>query len=162
MKVINTHTRTLKHPIQGVGWMLDTLSSKEDRLWPAENWPRMNFEKGLVKGAKGGHGPIRYAISKYEKSRFIEFTFSQPVGFDGVHFLKITAINANTTKIVHTIDMETKGLGTLKWLLFIQQLHNALLEDALDKVENQFSSKRICSKHSTYVKFLRWIAKLSL
>lgn len=159
MKVINVHSRVIRQPLKKVGWLLDTLSTKEDRLWPSEKWPRMKFKDGLIKGAKGGHGPIRYSISQYEESKFIEFTFSQPKGFSGKHFLNIESIDKNTTKIVHTIEMQTKGLGTLKWLFFVKQLHNALLEDALDKAENQFSNQNISSEYSIYVKFLRWILK---
>ncbi len=37
-----------------------TLSSDNDLVWPKEHWPGMKLDKGLVLGARGGHGPIGY------------------------------------------------------------------------------------------------------
>ncbi len=159
MKVVNIHSRTIHQPIEKVGALLSTLASKQDRIWPSEKWPAMKFKAGLVLHAKGGHGPIRYTITKYIPNKSIEFTFSPPKGFYGTHSFEFTEKTATATEVKHTIDMYTKGTGTLTWLLAVRWLHDALLEDALDKIENQFSPDQKTTKMNWYVRMLRWVAK---
>ena len=75
MKVLNIHEREFEaDPIQ-IGALIDTLASKEDRLWPKHVWPRMEFDRSLGVGAKGGHGPIRYFVEEYTPSKSIKFHF---------------------------------------------------------------------------------------
>jgi hypothetical protein len=136
-------------------------------IWPYEKWPPMRFKEGLQAGSKGGHGPIRYTINKYNPGEIIEFRFTRPKGFHGIHRFEIIASRMaeakgsenERTEIVHTIDMQTSGIGGLNWILFIRPLHNALLEDALDKVENHFSEVKKKTSWNPWVKFLRWIMK---
>ena len=45
-------------------------------------------------------------------------------------------VRKEKTEIKHTIDMNTYGKGTLMWTLVIRPLHNALIQDAFDKIEN--------------------------
>jgi len=45
--------------------LLNTLSTDNDKIWPKEKWPAMKFKGGINIGAKGGHGPIRYSVEKY-------------------------------------------------------------------------------------------------
>ena len=68
-------------------------------------------------------------------------------------------INDNQTEIKHTIDMQTNLVGTLQWKTFIRVLHDALIEDAFDKVENYFSSEKKKTEWSGWVKFLRMLLK---
>ena len=81
MKVLNVHRRTIHQPIEKVGALLSTLASKEDQIWPFEQWPRMKFKEGLTTGAKGGHGPIRYTVQHYHPGKLIRFQFNKPTGF---------------------------------------------------------------------------------
>lgn len=138
--------------------LLATLSTEQDLVWPNKKWPRMKFKEGLVLNAKGGHGPIRYYISDYVPNKSIEFTFTQPSGFHGTHDLKLIPRGKNT-EVKHTINMLTRGKATILWLFAIRWLHDALLEDALDKVEGQFSEDVQLSKWNPWVRFLRWVAK---
>jgi hypothetical protein len=55
--------------------------------------------------------------------------------------------------------MEVSGKGMLLWLFAIRSLHDALLEDAFDKIENHFSKEKNKSNWSIWVKFLRKILK---
>ncbi len=51
--------------------------------------------------------------------------------------------------------MKTSRLATLSWLFVIRWLHDALIEDAFDNVENLFSLEKITTKYSVWVKLLR-------
>lgn len=59
------------------------------------------------------------------------------------------------TEIKHTVDMNTVGKGTLIWILAIRSLHNSLIEDGFDKLENNFSQNKKSSKWNFWVKFIR-------
>ena len=142
--------------------LLKTLSTDNDKIWPKEKWPAMKFKDGIKVGAKGGHGPIKYSVEKYNPSEIIEFRFSKPNGFNGIHKFEINEMTDDKTEIKHTIDMKTAGKGTLIWILAIRSLHNALIEDGFDKLENNFSLNQKSSKWNFWVRFLRkQIAKRS-
>ena len=159
MKVLNIHKRVINHPKEKVSELLETLSTKNDKIWPYEKWPVIKFRKGLVEGTNGGHGPIRYSIEKYIPKEFIQFKFSKPVGFNGIHKFEILELENGNTELKHTIDMDVVGKGLLTWIIAIRPLHNALLEDALDKVENQYISEKRKTEWTIWVKFLRKILK---
>ncbi len=159
MKVLNIHRRIINHPKEKVSELLGTLSTKNDKIWPNEKWPAMKFRKGLVEGANGGHGPIRYSIEKYESKEFIEFKFSKPSGFNGIHKFEILELENGKTELRHTIDMDAVGKGILTWVIAIRPLHDALLEDALDKVENQYLTEKRKTAWTVWVKILRKILK---
>lgn len=155
MKVLNIHKRTLNQPKSKVTELLKTLSTENDRIWPIEKWPEMKFKDGIQVGAKGGHGPIRYSVEKYIPSEIIQFRFYKPNGFNGVHKFEINELTNEKTEIKHTIDMNTQGKGTLIWTFAIRSLHNALIEDGFDKLENNFSDNRKSTEWNIWVKFLR-------
>ena len=155
MEVRNFHSRQLRRPVQDVGPYLDSLSSPNDLLWPHEHWPPMVFGGPLAEGAKGGHGPIRYVVEKYEPGRRVILRFTAPAGFDGVHYFTLEE-EGEGTKIGHTIEMRISGPALLTWPLFIRPLHDALLEDALDKVEAHLSGKSWTRREwKPWVKLLR-------
>jgi len=155
LKVLNIHKRTLNQPIDKVAELLKTLSTENDRIWPKEKWPEMKFKEGIKIGAIGGHGPIRYSIEKYNPNELIQFRFSKPNGFNGIHKFEINELSDQKTEIKHTIDMNTEGKGTLIWFFAICSLHNALIEDGFDKLENNFFDNRKSTKWNIWVKFLR-------
>lgn len=155
MKVLNIHKRTLNQPIDKLAELLKTLSTENDRIWPKEKWPEMKFKEGIKIGAKGGHGPIRYSVEKYNPNELIQFRFSKPNGFNGIHKFEINELSDQKTEIKHTIDMNTEGKGTLIWFFAICSLHNALIEDGFDKLENNFFDNRKSTKWNIWVKFLR-------
>jgi hypothetical protein len=155
MKTLNIHSRVIDQPLEVVSLLLDTLASTEDTIWPYENWPEMKFKHGLKEGSKGGHGMIRYTIEKYIPKKLIEFRFSKPVGFNGIHKLEILERGDRSTEIRHTIDAKMEGIAIMTWALVIRPLHDALLEDAFDKVENRYLSQKKRSEWSNWVRFLR-------
>ncbi|NQZ38083.1 MAG: hypothetical protein HRT58_20655 [Crocinitomicaceae bacterium] len=155
MRVLNIHKRTLNQPKSKVTELLRTLSTENDRIWPKEKWPEMKFKNGIQVGAKGGHGPIRYSVEKYNPNEIIQFRFSKPNGFSGIHKFEVIELDKEKTEIKHTIEMNTTGKGTLIWTFAIRSLHNALIEDGFDKLENNFSENRKSTEWSLWVKFLR-------
>lgn len=159
MKVLNIHHRIINQPKTVVVELLKTLATKEDKIWPKEKWPAMRFKQGLIEGAKGGHGPIRYFVKKIVPDESIEFQFTKPTGLIGIHKFEMKEIGKNQTEIKHTIDMQTNAVGTLQWKTFIRVLHDALIEDAFDKVENHFSNQEKKTPWSWWVKLLRMILK---
>ena len=155
MKVLNTHQRILNQPKNKVVAFLETLSTENDKIWPKEKWPPMKFNDGIKVGAKGGHGPIRYSVETYNPNELIQFRFSKPHGFNGFHKFEIHELSKNKTEVKHTIDMNTVGKGTLIWILGVRSLHNALIEDGFDKLENNFLEHKKSTKWNFWVKFLR-------
>ena len=51
--------------------------------------------------------------------------------------------------------MTTKGQGTLIWSFAVRSLHNALIEDGFDKLENNFSKDQKTRNWNFWVKFIR-------
>ena len=155
MKVLNIHKRIINQPKNKVVDLLSTLSTDNDKIWPKEKWPAMKFTGGIKIGAKGGHGPIRYSVEKYNPNEIIQFRFSNPIGFDGIHKFEVKELDEEKTEIKHTIDMNTFGRATLSWVLVIRTLHNALIEDGFDKLENNFSQNKKSAEWNFWVRFLR-------
>lgn len=159
MKVLNIHKRQIKAPITKLGDILSTLASRDDQLWPHEHWPKMKLDKGLIKGSKGGHGPIRYTVKEYVPNSHVIFQFTAPKGFNGTHRLDLTEIDKEHTEIQHIIDMDTSGRAMITWALMIRWLHDALLEDAFDKVQNRLMGTSAKTHWSPWVKFVRYNLK---
>lgn len=155
MKVNNIHQRIIQQPKEKLVELITTLATDQDRVWPSKQWPPMRFKEGLQVGAKGGHGPIKYTVEVLENHERFQFRFTQPKGFHGFHSLEINAIAPNRTEIKHVLRMKTSGTGTFSWLLVYRPLHDALIEDAFDKVENQFTDQTKRTSWSFWVRFLR-------
>ena len=155
MKVINIHKRIIQQPKEKISKIFNSLSTNNDQLWPKENWPPMIFKKGLIEGATGGHKPIKYVISKYIPGNLIEFKFLAPEGFAGIHKFEITEIEEDKTELKHTIDMTISGKGIFTWYFAFKWLHDALLEDCLDKAENHFLTEKKKTKWNSWVLLLR-------
>ena len=155
MKVVNIHHRVIQQPKEKIAQLLSTLATKEDKIWPYEKWPAIRFKKGLQLGASGGHGPIKYTVTQHIPGEYIHFTFDKPTGFNGYHALKIKPIDENSTEIRHILKMNTTGIDILTWALTIRWLHDALIEDAFDKIENYFSKVEKVSSWGLWVKLWR-------
>jgi len=155
MNVKNIHKRTINQPKEKVAELFKTLATSEDLIWPYENWPAIRFRDGLQVGSKGGHGRIRYIIIEFMEGEHIKFQFTEPEGFIGTHQLKIEEIEKNETEISHIIEMNTSFKATFLWLFIVRWLHNALIEEAFDKVENYFGDDKKKSTYNIWVKLLR-------
>jgi hypothetical protein len=139
----NVHERRLDATPAEVGAVLDTLASANDRLWPSGRWPAMRFERPLDvrvpaeplrAGAGGGHGPIRYQVSRYVPGRQVVFSFCPASGLDGEHRFEVVP-EGGATVLRHVLEARPIGRGRLSWPLVMRPLHDALIEDALDRAE---------------------------
>ena len=157
-RVINVHERELRATPEQVGALIDSLASSKDALWPNRSWPRMKFDRPLGVGANGGHGPIGYFVEQYAPGRSIQFRFTNPKGFDGVHRYELIGKAGRSTVLRHTIDMTTHGPALLTWALVFRPLHDALLEDSLATAETSLGQvPQRLERWSPWVKLLRWI-----
>lgn len=159
MKITNIHKRIIHQNQSEISALMRTLATKEDKVWPTKDWPRMKLDQGLQEGSKGGHGPIAYIVQKYLPNQLIEFQFTKPKNFVGIHKFEMKPLSANQTQVTHTIDIDAKGFGILTWSIAIRWLHDALIEDAFDNIENHFSTEKKQTKWNWWVKFLRFFLK---
>lgn len=136
MGVYNVHERLLPATESEVGALVDSLSSgDDDRLWPHHGWPPMRLDRSLAVGSAGGHGPVRYTVAAYVPGTWVRFAFSGPRGFHGFHEFAVLPVDAERTVLRHTLAMTTRGPARVGWPLVWRPMHNACLEDALDRAE---------------------------
>ncbi|MCC6652238.1 MAG: SRPBCC family protein [Candidatus Eisenbacteria bacterium] len=133
MRVLNVHRRVLAASPADVGRLLESLATTDDLLWPSDSWPRLKLDRGLEPGSRGGHGPIRYEVIAHEVGRKVEFRFTAPAGFHGTHALEVLPQTTGGSELVHTIAMDARGPALITWPLVFRPLHDALLEDLLDR-----------------------------
>lgn len=138
--VVNVHEREYHASSIEVAALLATLSSKDDRVWPHERWPRMRLDPGLTPDGSGGHGPVRYRVERVDLARRVVFRFTGPSGFDGWHAFEVIDEGETATLLRHELRMRARGWARLTWPLFFRPLHDALLEDALDKVARELGT----------------------
>lgn len=123
----------------------------------------MRFDRPLGIGATGGHGPIRYAVEKFDSTKVV-FRFNAEsgpaVGLEGTHGFFIEPVGPDSTRLVHRIDGKSHGAMTLRWLAFFLPLHDALIEDALDCAERALTGTVVRpARHGIRVRVLRALAQ---
>lgn len=158
MHVHNLHVRRLAATEAEVGALIDTLSSDADLLWPHEHWPAMRFDAPLGVGAAGGHGPVRYRVVAYVPGQWVRFRFSGPRGFDGFHEYTVHRAENGTTELHHLLSMRAVGPARLTWPLIWGPLHDACLEDSLDRAEAATATVGSPARWSPYVRLLQQLA----
>jgi hypothetical protein len=158
----NTHGRTLNAPIDTLTPLIDQLASGQDRFWPSSRWSAMKFDRPLAVGAIGGHGFIGYTVERYQPGREIQFRFTSPQGLNGMHRLTLEELPDGNTRVKHVIEALLEGPMLLGWHVFIRCLHDALVEDGMDRAEAWAAQREWKPRElSPYVKSLRWLmAKL--
>ncbi|WP_369390562.1 SRPBCC family protein [Streptomyces sp. CG1] len=157
MAVLNVHERLLSARPEAVGELIDTLAGADDRLWPVEQWPPMELDRGLTVGSSGGHGPVvRYTVVGYAPGQWVRFAFREPRGFHGFHEFAVQPADDDRAVLRHTVAMRLRGSARLTWPLMIRWLHDAVLEDCLDRAEHALTGSVVSpARRSAYVRFLR-------
>ncbi len=154
--VQNVHEREVVASLEDVGALIDSLASKADRLWPRDEWPAMRLDQPLGVGSAGGHGPIRYFVASYEPGRRVEFQFTGPAGFHGNHTFTVFARTERSTVLRHELILTPKGPAILTWPVFFRPLHDALIEECLDRAEYECGAQSdFPSRRSVWTKMLR-------
>lgn len=154
----NVHERELPVPAADVAALLDRLGGPDDALWPAPAWPPMVLDRPLAVGAAGGHGPIRYRVTAYEPGRMVEFTIAPGLGLRGTHTFLVEAAGPSRTVLRHVIEGRADVIGRLRWTLAVRALHDAVLEDLLDRAEAAVGTGPVRpARWSPWVRLLRRI-----
>lgn len=135
--VHNLHERQIYAPVDEVGTLIDSLGGKNDRLWPRNEWPAMRLNGPLGVGAEGGHGPVRYFVTHYERGRRVEFQFTGPAGFTGCHSFTALGNGEDSTLLRHELVLSPHERAVLTWPLFYRPLHDALIEESLDRAQRE-------------------------
>lgn len=137
----NVHERRIEGPPAAVGVLMDSLASSDDLLWPWRRWPRMRLDRGLEVGSNGGHGPIRYAVARYEPGHLVAFAFAPDFGIVGEHRCEVLPHPDGGTLLRHVLEGRAEGWMRLGWPLCVRWLHDALIEDAFDRAESGISGE---------------------
>lgn len=132
----NVHERTISAPVDDVGRLIDGLSGPGDVLWPSPPWPPLRFDRPLGLDATGGHGPMRYRVTAYVPGRRVVCTFEPGRRLDGTHTLVAEAAGPDRTVVRHVLSARLRGVGLVGWPLLFRSLHDALVEDLLDRAES--------------------------
>lgn len=160
--VRNVHQRRIRGSAAAVGALLDSLSTGHDRLWPRDEWPPMRLDGPLGVGASGGHGPVRYVVVAYQPGQLVRFRFTRPAGFHGHHAFVVSESSNDANVILrHELTMSVTGFARLTWPLFFRPLHDALIEESLDRAETQTGHPpEVPAKRSLWTRMLRSAAPL--
>lgn len=157
MKIFNVHERALSVSAEKAGTAIDSLTGKNDFLWPRFRWPSMEFGTPLRTGASGGHGPVKYSVVEYVPGKRIVFSFDETgvvAGIDGRHYFEVVP---RRKKVIlrHVLEGECGVKDWLLWQLVIGPCHDALLEDGLDLAENTLTGSGKKSRMALRVRLLR-------
>ncbi len=157
----NVHARRLDAAPDEVGAVIDSLADGvDDRLWPSARWPAMRFDGPLAVGTRGGHGPIRYSVAEYERGRRVAFEFDPPTGLEGRHLFEVIESERGTV-LRHELIATPYGRMRFAWAPVFRPLHDALIEDSLDRAEASAIGKDWQpSRLSARVRMLRRLASL--
>lgn len=115
-------------------------------VWPGDGWDPMLLDRGIAVGSAGGHGAVRYVVSEVEDSRFrFVFTMSQVEGFH--------EFRREGDELVHELVIRR---ASRLLLLVLIPLHDAVLEELLDDVEDLLAGRSVPRpRHRT-----RWVRML--
>ncbi len=137
MRIRNVHERALAASAREIGLLVDGLSGPEDRLWPRDRWPAMRLDGPLRPGARGGHGPVRYAVSEHVPGRRVAFRFEGKgltAAFRGGHWFEVEEGRGRVV-LRHVLDARCGLAAWIRWHLAVRPMHDALIEDALDRAQ---------------------------
>lgn len=152
----NVHERQLPATATEAGRLIDGLAGEHDRLWPREKWPPITLDRPLAVGARGGHGPIRYRVSDYSPGRRVTFEFERPRGLTGHHGYELDHRGDGEVVLRYFVEARMSGSMRAGWPLIYRPLHDALIEDSLDRAEAAVGAERRSpSKRSLHVRLLR-------
>ena len=144
----NVHERHLKADPKTVWSIVASLSSRHDELWPRERWPAMRFDGPLAGGARGGHGPVRYEVAQMRAPHSVAFRFTPDFGIRGEHRCEVEPRGEGAV-LRHVLEGRPVGAMHFLWPLFFRPLHDALIEDALDRAEAHVSGGEKLVRRST-------------
>ena len=132
--VINVHECLVPEPASRVGESLDRIGSDAATWWPSPAWPALVPDAPLALWVRGRHGPIRYQVTEYIPGRSVEFTFDERAGLRGTHRFDVIPQDSESCLVRHAVKGRTTGTMRLVWPLAMRWLHDAVVEDLMDRV----------------------------
>jgi len=148
VRIHNVHERTLPASPEQVGALLDEVV----RWWPKDRWPALRPDRPLGPGATSTRGPIRERVVEYTPGKRLAFEFLAPKGLVGRHTFEVEGATLR-----HSVDARAVGWQRVIWPLAILPLHDATLEDVLDRAEAETTGAAARSRPwTTRVRLLRW------
>jgi hypothetical protein len=142
MQMRSVHSREIEAEPEALGELIDGLGGDGDRLWPSDRWPTlpMVLDRPLAVGARGGHGPIRYAVAEHVPGRRVVFRFAPGVGLVGTHRFDVEGAGAGRSRLTHTLDARVQAkLAPVAPL--VRRYHDAMMEDMLDRAERETTGR---------------------
>jgi len=158
--VFDTHERVLPASPDVVGALLDRLGSDDDPLWPLDRWAPLDLDRPLDLGTRAEHGPFRYFVNEYEPGRAVRFRFSAPPGYVGHYEFMVERAGEQGARLRHVLTLSLDDINTrLKWWTIWRPLHDALLEDLLDRAEAVVTGRPVQPREWSWrVRLLRRLA----
>ncbi len=101
----------------------------------------MRLDSGLEAGSKGGHGPVRYRVVRHTPAREVAFAFTPEFPLEGEHRFDVRPGAGGGTILRHSLEGRPGGWMRIGWPLFFRWLHDALVEDALDRAEAEVAGR---------------------
>jgi hypothetical protein len=155
----NVHERRVAARIDEVGALLGSLGSADDRLWPVDRWIALELDRPIGVGVHGGHGSIRYTLTEYVPGRRLVFVFDPPTPLVGTHRFEVAEHPDGGSVLRHVLDAQPRGSMRLLAPLAVGWVHDAVLEDALDRAERFLGvGPARPARWSPYVRLLRRLA----
>ena len=140
--ISNAHERALVDPAAHVDALLSRLGTPDDRLWPSEVWLSARLDASPDAGGAGGHGRVRYHCSERAPG-MVTFTFDEVNGsrrWNGRHRFTLLSNRTGCT-LRHVVELRLPLREALQWQVLIRPLHDAILEDLLDKAAGRPPSR---------------------
>lgn len=134
-RIRNVHERRIAADPEVVWDLLMAMAGPNGRLWPP-GMPTMRFDGPLAQGAHGRHGPIHYEVRLLDPtSGNLVFAFHEPTGLVGRHSFHVRPDENAGAVLRHEVVANPKGWMRLKWPLIIRWVHDAVIEEVLDRAE---------------------------
>ncbi|WP_433205449.1 SRPBCC family protein [Nocardia sp. CA-107356] len=154
----NVHEREFPVPAERVGALLARVAEPDSPVWPPD-WPPMRLDRPLGVGAQGGHGTVRYRCTEWVPGRRVELTF--PPGFllEGTAVVEVVdGPWPDSCVLRHDMGGRLRGAGLLIWPLALRWLHDAMVEDMLDRTAVSLGLPPVApARWSPWVSFIRRI-----
>jgi hypothetical protein len=102
-------------------------------------------------------------VIAYIPGRWIRFRFTAPRGLDGFHEFTVHGEGPAGSALHHLVAMRLHWPAKITWPLLWRPLHDALLEDCLDRAGERTLTATVRSpaRWGTYVRLLRGLAARS-
>ena len=88
MRIHNVHERTLPIDAAQAWALVDSLGTRDDRLWP-KRWPAMRRTEDIAQ-----HAFVKYRVVGREPGQSLRFRFRDMPGFEGEHAFEIQPAGA--------------------------------------------------------------------